>query len=303
MIILDAELLRITKLVKANVRYGDTSARESIIHMAIRSGRSTLVGVLLKHGSDASITDNFGFSPLMTASGMGDTLIVSYLLEAGVATNDGSLHEAARSMQFEVVKLLLKHQHSPTRPSAAHQGRTALGELCSGARAAPSDLWRLKQIIEVLIEAGADATKHVNCKPLICLALDNGKPRPIVEALFAAFLWGRINEDFNLFMNETHCFSPSMYVEKGLFLGPREQKSQLLALLKQYNADRDVFYALSGPQPPEPKGMPSQLKKEHDERGSQSCQGSGAGRNPQALYSREEGARKSESGHFEHEIP
>ena len=234
--------------------------------MAVRARRPALIRVLLKHGSDASATDHTGFSPLMTASRMSEALAVSCLLESGVATNDGSLHEAARSMNLEVVKLLLKHQHDPARPSAAHQGRTALGELCFGTQAAASDVWKLKQIIGVLIEAGADATKHVNCKPLICLALDNDNPPPIVQALFDTFLWGRIDEDFNLFTDEKHCFSPTMYVDHGLFLGPQERKSELLALLRQYNAKRDVFYALSGPQPAGAKGMPLHLQEEHNKR-------------------------------------
>lgn len=59
-----------------------------------------------------------------------------------------------------------------------------------------------------------------------------------------------VNEDFNLFTDETHTYSPTMYVQYGPCQSDRMYHSQLVSLLQYYQAG-DRYWKNRGVQPAE----------------------------------------------------
>ena len=86
--------------------------------------------VLLEHGADANVTDNWGTTALMFAAGLGRVKYVRLLLEHGAAPNtqveDGStaLMRASEYGYCNVVQSLLEHGADPT--ISCSNGDTAL---------------------------------------------------------------------------------------------------------------------------------------------------------------------------------
>ena len=99
-------------------------------------------------------------------------------------------------------------------------------------------------------------------KPLICHALDSSIH--MAEAVLLAYLSSTIDEDFNLYKDEQYCYSPTMYVKLRVCLDQPGEIEQKWALLKQYGAERDVYYAWKGEQPAEPIGMPESIRKAYE---------------------------------------
>lgn len=56
--------------------------------------------------------------------------IMTSLLAAEPARDDGSLHNAARDLNYAAVKILVQSGHDADFPSPLHEGRSALGEIC-----------------------------------------------------------------------------------------------------------------------------------------------------------------------------
>ena len=225
---------------------------------AIRTNRSGLIKLMVKHGADISVTDSKGVSALLLASIRGDRQATTSLLESGAPQDDGSLHHAVRTLNYEVAETLLQSKHSPNHPSAQADGRTPLAELFFAVQASAQNFQIVKKMINLLHRHGGESERPVLRKPLICWALDNSKPVHMVQALLDAYLHEQIDDDFNLYFEDGYCYSPMMYVSKAKFRGPSEATAQLLGLLKC--ATQDVYYhTLEGPQPPDAVGMPRHI--------------------------------------------
>ena len=254
--------IHILNLSVASLNYRNARSGETLVHLAMRTGHSSLINLLIKYHVEVCATSNDGCSPLFIASAYGNVRVMSDLLGAGLNPNDGSLHEAARNLKTEAVMMLLRHGYDPTHPSAMHGGRTALAELLLNGKARRSNYGAIAQIIALLCDAGSDVTRQVGRKPLICLALDNTDPVPMTEAALIACLHDKIDEDFNIFSDGHLCYSPTRYVSKGIFRGPPNAAGDLESLLRSY-AKRDVYYNISTTQrqPPDAEGMPPHIKQ------------------------------------------
>jgi ankyrin repeat protein len=243
----------------ANVKY--VHETNTMIMIAVQTGRGQLIKQLIERGADPSAKDAQGRSPLLLSVEKQSN--VADLVDAAVV-NDGSLHQAVHLLQPFAVEQLLERGHSPMLPSPfrGHARRTPLAELMATS-IDPTKYHLVTQVIGLLVTHGADVTKRVAGKPLICLALDNSSH---AAAALLQVLHSQIDEDFNLFKNDAYCYSPTSYVLKGLCGGSRNEISDKLDILRQYGAERVVFYALSGPQPDDADGMPPEMKIAEDER-------------------------------------
>ena len=247
-----------------SAKHVDADTAETMVILAIKTGRSSLLTSMLRSGGDASRKTRQGRSPLLLAVEKGDGPAVAELLAANVASNDGSLHQAIRNLAVNTVSLLLEKGHDPMLPSpfSGHARRTPLIQLIQSVQADPSNYHLVRQMVDKLISHGADVQKPYVTKPLICHALDSSIH--MAEAVLLACLSSTIDEDFNLYKDEQYCYSPTMYVEMRVCLGQPGETEQKRALLKQYGAERDVYYAWKGEQPAEPVGMPESIRKAYE---------------------------------------
>ncbi|KAL2430398.1 hypothetical protein ABEF95_006637 [Exophiala dermatitidis] len=261
------ECLQVLIKHEANVNYRDPNTKETLLLLAMRTGRIALMKSLLEAGVDVSAADDRGHSPLLIAIELGSDVIAETLIEAGANPNDGSLHQAARALQPKLIKALLQHGANPNYHSRLHGGRTPLAEVCVSAKVTSSSYQDAIVVFTELVKSGADFEERVDRKPLICIALDNPDPVMVVQALISACLSDkRIDEDFNLYEQGGIMYSPTYYVFKGVFRGQQTQAGELVELLLRYGANRDVYYSLRGPQPPDAVGMPASIAEKEAKR-------------------------------------
>jgi hypothetical protein len=233
-------------------------------------GRQDIVLKLLQAGARADVENYLRESPLAFASQIGDIDMMAALIGSGTKINDGSLHDAARELQHDAIRLLINNKHDLNFPSERHNGRTVLGELCHKSTDTGSDSpvreRSLELTIQLLVEAGADFKRQSWSKSVLHLALDCINPMAITRALLKVIMYQFIDEKFNLYTDANgFVYSPSMYVLKGQFEGPRDQQQQLWTLLKQYESN-EIYY-LSGlgvVQPEGWTGAPPEVVEEED---------------------------------------
>ncbi|EXJ77801.1 hypothetical protein A1O3_10030 [Capronia epimyces CBS 606.96] len=261
------ECVQVLIQLGANANYRVPSSNETMLLMAIRTGRTALIDVLINAGADADAVNERGQSPLLLASELGNSAIVQRLIAAGVSLNNGSLHQAVRSLLPKVVKVLLQHGANPNYRSQMHGGRTPLGEFCLTAKVTASSYQAAVEVLTELERKGADVEERNERKPLICLALGNSDPVMVVQAFMAACLPNRrIDEDFNLYEESSMVYSPTCYVSEGKFLGPPALAHELGKILRRYGCNRDVYYSLTGLQPERARGMPSWIAEKEARR-------------------------------------
>lgn len=246
----------------ANVNYRNPQTGCTILLQAIRCRRSELVEPLLLHGADTSVADIQGTSPLLLASILGDQIAIAKLLDTGVPKNDGSLHHAVCDLKVQVMEQLLADGHDANYPSPQHEGRTPLAELLCLGEASPSNQGTIEKVIQILRRHGADTRKLVARKPLICWALDNKHdPVSMVQSLLRAYLYQDVDEEFNFYNNGRFIYSPTMYVAKRQFTGVEARADELVGLLRNSGANKDVYYCLNGPQPEDAQGLPEDVAR------------------------------------------
>lgn len=235
-----------------------TSNNETVVMVAIQTGRSKLIDTLRNKGADISLRDDHGRSPLLFAVEQGNMDAVGCLVPYAT-TDDGSLNQAVRKVSPSMVSLLLDHGHDATMPSTfqAHDRRTPLAEFLN-IDLDSTQPQHSKHVLALLINHGADMTHKIQTKPLICAALDSSQAT--AEALLASGLKNRIDEDFNLYQASGYCYSPTMYAVK-LLKRPRDQQLAAQTMLRSYGAQRDVFYKLEGAQPDDAVGMPADIER------------------------------------------
>jgi hypothetical protein len=160
---------------------------ESLLHLAIENGRHRIVQSLIKEGADIDLPDENYITPLSLATQKNDMTSMQALLNASASANDGSLHDAARMVNADAIKLLLEYGHDPNFPCVRFDGRTPLFELCLQApeclkqtQATTQQKEKLtKKAIEALIAGEAftkDRLPQAGNRSLLFHALDSSNP-------------------------------------------------------------------------------------------------------------------------------
>ncbi|KAI0106158.1 hypothetical protein GGR51DRAFT_548796 [Nemania sp. FL0031] len=254
----------------SKVNFETATSHVTPLMVAIRTCRQDVARLLLLAGADVDVADALGNSPLSMASAIGGDLsiaLMSNLLAAGASKNDGSLHNAARELNMQAMRVLIEYKHDPDFPSPLHGGRSALAELCLHATdSIQMTLNKEKSIeraIEFLLQSGTDITIQSEGKSILLLALESADPLTTTRVLLRAALWKDINKPYNQFNDGKYTYSPTMYVQR--VLSDSDHKEELFKLLRS-NRCIDVYYANSGPQPADSVGIPSHIQREEEER-------------------------------------
>ena len=223
--------------------------------------------MLISNGANVSVSDPEENTPLALASSLGNASIMESLLKADAECDDGSLHDAARELNLKAMRLLMKYGHTPDYPSDRHDGRSALAELCLKAVEYEPKPVELDEGIHCLILQGANIrlrsmSEFGNGKTIFHHALDSSDPLRVLTVMMKT-MWEFVNEESFLFMDKTHTYSLTKYVEKGLFQGPSSQKDEILRLLR-FKRVEDRYWATSitAIQPPDSCGEPQHIKDE-----------------------------------------
>ncbi|KAJ4419917.1 hypothetical protein N0V85_000804 [Neurospora sp. IMI 360204] len=255
----------------AKVNFETRVSKQTPLMLAIQHRRPDLVKALLLAGADVDVADVENNTPMALATAIGGelgTAMMASLLAAGPSMNDGSLHNAARKLNLEAVKVLIEFGHDPDFPSVIHGGRSALGELClNAAEAGPlssSQEKKMEKVIAELIKQGSDLSIQADGKSVLLLALHSTDPLPITRALLKAGVWKTINAPDHQWTDGVYTYSPTQYLLR--ILPPNStDRSALLELLKSYRC-RDVYYANDGPQPDGAVNLPPELLRAERER-------------------------------------
>jgi hypothetical protein len=189
--------------------------------------------------------------------------MVKLLLERRSLINDGSLHEASRGFHVQVIKLLLHAGHDPNYRSTKHGCRTALGEVALKA-SPPRDIAAAEEALDLLVSAEASPLLKVNGKTVIFLALDNRHNVNITRLLLDRILHKTLNSHENTYQSGPYCYSPTMYVAKGILLGP--PSNNLLHILRAHGAEDRFYASWKHPQPPDAVGLPEEIREYEQER-------------------------------------
>lgn len=239
----------------------ETSDSTALIK-ATESGRHAIIERLLELDPpiDVSVRNSKKQSALLFACRNNDIISVNMLLKAKARPNDGSLHEAARQVQPEIMSALLAHGHDAR---LAHAGLTPLAELCRNAIS--SDLgWESKayRVIEKLFSAGTDPfeTYGPHRKTILHLALDNDHALNITSVLLDfPQIAAHINDDALLFEQDGICYSPCKYAQT-FYQGP---PTGMRDTLRQILADRNCrprLFSKKGAQPEGAIGVPKHIE-------------------------------------------
>ncbi|KAI0206368.1 hypothetical protein F4808DRAFT_117339 [Astrocystis sublimbata] len=238
--------------------------------LAIRTCRQDVVKLLLLAGAEVDQLDVLGNSPLSLASAVGGELAVtmmSNLLAAGAPKNDGSLHNAARELNMQAMRVLVEFGHDPDFPSPLHDGRSALAELCLHAsdsvEITASREKAMERAVDFLLQSGTDVTIQSEGKSALLLALESADPTTTTKIVLRAALWKEINKSFNQYNDGEFTYSPTMYVKK--VLANSDNATELVRLLRA-NRCADVYYKNLGPQPDDSVGMPPHIQLEEEQR-------------------------------------
>lgn len=234
-------------------------SRITPVMLAINNQRPDVLERLIEKGVKVTIADEHGVTPLAIASKLGNAEVMGQLLKAGAEIDDGSLHDAARELRLDAMRVLMQYDHDPDFPSDRHEGRSALAELCLHA----TDNGNLEEAVEYLLAKGSKISlRHAGGKTIFHYALDSSNPLPILRVLLK-LTWKYINDEAFLYAAGPYTYSLTMYVSKDLFLGPKIHKAEILRLLRNKRAE-DRFWAtnITDPQPSDLIGAPKDVMDE-----------------------------------------
>lgn len=232
--------------------------------VAVQTLQPDVVRMLLLQGAEVDISDYRDRTPLSMATAIGSevgTRMMGSLLAAEPSIDDGSLHNAARALNLPAVKVLVQAGHDPDFPSASHDGRSALGEVClraaSGEEMHADREIDMQKVMSFLVDARTDLQVKSHGKSLLHLCFESPHPLVTIRILLKVAMWKHINKSFNYYTDGAYTYSPTMYITKLL---PRsDTHAQLLALLRA-NRAQDVYYANSGAQPDDAAGLPEDME-------------------------------------------
>lgn len=247
----------------ASVTRASPASEIAPIALAAREGRHEVIQALLERGSDASVRDKWNRSALFYASSASVTSTIQTLAPHALK-NDGSLHEAARCLQFDFAAILIKNGHDPNFPSRLHNGRNALGELCLNAQITNgSQRSKVRQLITLFLEHGAKPRfKARNEKSAVFLALDNPySALEITEALLETEVWEDLNDEKHMFRDASGLwYSALKYVELVPSPSRAASKQELLELLRDKGCE-PKYYSETALQPVGAIGMPKPIAR------------------------------------------
>jgi hypothetical protein len=208
--------------------------------LAIQNHRPDIVAKLVSKGVNVSVPDPEEISPLALASRLGSTPIMELLLQGDAESDDGSLHDAARELRCDAMRVLIKYGHEVDYPSDRHEGRSALAELCLKAVNCCPEPSKIEEAIQCLIANNSDIrlrtrSEHDSGKTVLHYALDSSDPMSILPVLLK-MMWKVLNEEYFLYTDNTYTYSLTKYVEKEIYQGPNEQKDDILRLLRNKRA-------------------------------------------------------------------
>ncbi|KHN98457.1 ankyrin repeat containing protein [Metarhizium album ARSEF 1941] len=247
----------------AKVNAETSLSRTTPLMLAIQTRRPDLAKILLLQGAEVDSLDYLGRTPLSMATDMGGHIsaqILPLLLAADPARDDGSLHNAARDLNLPAVKILVQSGHDPDFPSPLHEGRSALAELClhgsdKGEMSADHER-TMQKVMTFLIDNKSDLSIKANDMTLLQLCFEASDPVVTTRCFLKSGMWKLINKPFNFYTREGYTYSPTMYIKK--FLPQTDLSDTLLKILKANRAN-DVYYAISGAQPPDAVGLPEDM--------------------------------------------
>lgn len=242
----------------ADFNYVPEHSQTSALILAAKLDRYRVLKKLIDAGSKVAQTDCYDRSPLFYAARMGNTSAITSLIRRKAPVNDGSLHEAARELHPDSVKVLLAKGHAVDFPSLKHGGRNPLCELSYNCN--PSqDTVRLHHTLQILMDAKSDPLRKYRGKPPLFYALENSDPVPIVSKLIELCLWQDLNDPGNVFEQDDHSYSATMYIKKGLYQQSEGPAYAVLQVLEDADA-QDRYYAKERmKQPSDAIGMPQRI--------------------------------------------
>lgn len=234
------------------------------VSLATQFRRLAILERLISLNVDTAIEDSDGKTPLFYATANSDQVAVHLLLEDRVPSNDGSLHEAARLREPDIVVMLLGQDHDPDFSSNIHDGRTPLGELCSQAMLQDGqDLAAANKTLRLLIDAGSDLSFKTKGKTILHLAFENDRPIEITRALLRfPEIYKDIRSDSEMFLFEDvegRYMSPDVYIQQHVD-STEQTKQELLRLLAGVSC-KSKWFRKKGAQPAGYKGLPPDLLK------------------------------------------
>ncbi|KAF2728574.1 hypothetical protein EJ04DRAFT_477137 [Polyplosphaeria fusca] len=258
-----------TPVIRVLLRAGASPTRASSgsdispIHIAARESRVDIVEELLNSGADPSVRDKWNRSALFSASSGSITSTVE-ILSAHALKDDGSLHEAARNLQLDHAKVLLKHGHHPNFPSRLHGGRNALGELCLNAEVTSGlQRTRARQLMRLFLDNGANPKfKARNERSTVVLALDNPHSAlEVTDAVLETEVWQDLNDEKHMFRDSQGLwYSPLKLVELVPSNSRVQCKLELIELLRDKGCE-PRYYSEHPQQPDGAVGMPQDIKQ------------------------------------------
>ena len=182
----------------------------------------------------------FGRLTLFYAARNGDLNLLSYILRTNPPTNDGSTHEAARSLHAPALQALIRADHDPDFRSPKHDGRSALAELCLHSDAT-QDQEGVEEILDLLWAAEVQPGEICSGKTAMFYALANFFPLAMLQLLILRTFWQHVGDSENLFVKKGYCYSASTYVKNRLSRFPIFETKDIIDLLYDYRV-KDVFH-------------------------------------------------------------
>lgn len=155
------------------------NSEQSTVHIAARYGHCKVLRLMAERGAKMDAISGAWKTPLMMAAQYNQTDAMKLLLELGAdplyinAYGHLALDEAAASHALDALKLLLE---GPSKALISHHskasGQTPLHHACNCGAYTPLAMQKLERAIDLLLEAGADAT-----------ALDSLLHTPLMDAV------------------------------------------------------------------------------------------------------------------------
>lgn len=228
--------------------------------MAAKHKRASVLSTILDQGADVAQKDCYDRTALFYAARTGSVPALTSLIKKKPPPNDGSLHEAARELHPEALKILLAAGHDINFPSLKHSGRNPLCELCFKCKGG-DDATGLHNTLWELNAAKAAPLRKCRGRTALFFALENEDPIPVITKLIEVCLWRPevLNDHANVFEKDNYSYSATMYIKKGLCTRPESVALDVLDVLQDASV-QDRYYAKERmQQPSDAVGMPQRI--------------------------------------------